>query len=626
MFKKKAQVKPYAPLRSSDRRKIAQSLIDEFNLTPPPSQDRDAVVTALRNSLLPDNITSAKFTTNLGPDLNQVQGVVYVGSHAPGEETQRPLWVKVDGLMFPTVYTLWKNPKLLPLLHTHPPVMEKLYTGADLMTPGLIGPPFPPRATKGSLVGIASSESPSVALAVGVAEVDISKLEKVVGEKGKAVRILHWFGDELVGGAREVPEKVEGVFDEDLGEEAENGGVSLEGLSLAEEVEKQESEEGLGEAEKQQQQQQQQQLPELTTKEINDTFHNAFIFGLHHHLHSNTHTTIETPITPSVFMSTLVLPFLPPSSYFDATLGSLSSIHPSLQIKKTSWKNIAKFLKHLDKEQFLKTKNRQGNEVVVIDIDWDDERIKGFVPYKLPIPAPATATATATSSGSSRAVAATEPLKVLDLYKPIPKLFPILEAINAKPKEIYTPTELKSLFSTYLTQETTPHPTNRRLVTLNPLLAITLLSPSTSPEDRASLSSNTAKRDHLTQSFLALCSPYYAVLKPGETYPGGGVKAVAGQPPKITITVEHKRGKIMTRTVGVERFGIDPGALGEELRVLCASSASVAGVAGCSPKSPLMEVMVQGPHGGAVKARLEEKGVPGRCIVCVDGKGSGKKK
>ena len=132
------------------------------------------------------------------------------------------------------VYTLWKNPKLLPLLHTHPPVMEKLYTGADLMTPGLIGPPFPAQAVKGRLVAIASSERPSVAFAVGVAEMDISRLEKVVGEKGKAVRVLHWFGDELGGGAGEVPEKVEGVFDEDGEEGTENGGVRLEGGSLVE--------------------------------------------------------------------------------------------------------------------------------------------------------------------------------------------------------------------------------------------------------------------------------------------------------------------------------------------------------------------------------------------------------
>lgn len=58
------------------------------------------MVVALRNSLVPENTTSAKFTTNLGPDLDQVGGVVYVGS-PPGEQ-QKPLWIKVDEIMFPT--------------------------------------------------------------------------------------------------------------------------------------------------------------------------------------------------------------------------------------------------------------------------------------------------------------------------------------------------------------------------------------------------------------------------------------------------------------------------------------------------------------------------------------------
>lgn len=100
MSNSKLQIKPYAPLRSSDRRKIAQSIIDEFKPTPPPSEDRDAVVVALRNSLVPENTTSAKFTTNLGPDLDQVGGVIYVGS-PPGEQP-KPLWIKVDGTVFPT--------------------------------------------------------------------------------------------------------------------------------------------------------------------------------------------------------------------------------------------------------------------------------------------------------------------------------------------------------------------------------------------------------------------------------------------------------------------------------------------------------------------------------------------
>ena len=41
---------------------------------------------------------------------------------------------KEKGNLYPTVYTLWKCPTLLPALYTHPPVLEKLANGADLVT------------------------------------------------------------------------------------------------------------------------------------------------------------------------------------------------------------------------------------------------------------------------------------------------------------------------------------------------------------------------------------------------------------------------------------------------------------------------------------------------------------
>lgn len=103
-----------------------------------------------------------------------------------------------DGRIYPTVYTLWQNPGIVPLLHTPNIVMEKLYGGADLMTPGLFnGPPFPEKATKGAIVAVASLEKPSVPTFVGVCEIDISKLQNVQGAKGHAVKGVQWEGDEL---------------------------------------------------------------------------------------------------------------------------------------------------------------------------------------------------------------------------------------------------------------------------------------------------------------------------------------------------------------------------------------------------------------------------------------------
>lgn len=96
-----------------------------------------------------------------------------------------------------SVYTLWQNPRLVPLLHTPDMVLRKLRGGADLMTPGLAGPPFPARATKGSLVAVASLEKPTVPMVVGVCEIDVAALKNARGEKGRAVRGVHWEGDEL---------------------------------------------------------------------------------------------------------------------------------------------------------------------------------------------------------------------------------------------------------------------------------------------------------------------------------------------------------------------------------------------------------------------------------------------
>lgn len=97
-----------------------------------------------------------------------------------------------------TVYTLWHNPRIVPLLHTPSFVVEKLQGGADLMTPGLQrGPPFPKKATKGAVVAIASLEAPTVPMAVGTCGIDVSSLGSVQGMKGHAVSTFHWAGDEL---------------------------------------------------------------------------------------------------------------------------------------------------------------------------------------------------------------------------------------------------------------------------------------------------------------------------------------------------------------------------------------------------------------------------------------------
>lgn len=112
------QIKPLAPLRSSDRRRITNQIIKDFNLPLPAPAIHDAAAgggkeastsspeVALRNCLFPENCLSAKFTTTAGPNLATVTGTIYFGVHRSeggGKAEQRPLWVKTgDDEMFPT--------------------------------------------------------------------------------------------------------------------------------------------------------------------------------------------------------------------------------------------------------------------------------------------------------------------------------------------------------------------------------------------------------------------------------------------------------------------------------------------------------------------------------------------
>ncbi|KAL1653574.1 hypothetical protein SLS61_003720 [Didymella pomorum] len=645
MFKKKPNIKPLSPLKSSDRRRTADQIIADFGIEVPvdPNVDPEdktastAGLTAVRRSLLPENALSARFTTTAGPDLKQVSGTVYVGSHEGTGGEQRILWVKVGEQMYPTVYTLWHNPKIVPLLYTPLYVVEKLQSGADLMTPGLQrGPPFPKKAFKGAVVAIASLEAPTVPMAVGTCLIDVSSLGSTQGTKGHAVETFHWAGDELWSWStgskpgRDPPALIE-AWDEQEDEDASlnertaaididdnDGGVSLNAdpaeRSQAEQAQGVEGEDALSNTdfvdvvdEK-----------ELTTKEIDDAFKNAFLFGVRHHMDQNKNHPaygLDFPLSQSAVMALLVQPFLP--TYTPARTASL-------QIKKSSWKNIKKFIKYLDKQKIAKCKDRDGNEVVILDIDFKDRQVEAFVPYRLPKKdAPTGASANgkpaAPLSGES---SVGQKLKVLSLLRPKEKLAPIFHASRADPRGLYTPHELKQHLVAYIESENLVNAKNKRLININPQLADALLG--SSAADNAALSTGTIARDALAERMVQAAAPFHTIIRNDADV--GDAKPKAGAPPKIQITLETRSGnKTVTKVHGLEPFYIAPQPLADELRKTCAGSTSVDKLQGSSPKAPVMEVLVQGPQKDAILKALEKRGVQKNWVEVVD-KTKGKKK
>lgn len=324
---------------------------------------------------------------------------------------------------------------------------------------------------------------------------------------------------------------------------------------------------------------------------------------------------LDFPLSQSRVMAQLVQPFLP--TYTPARTASL-------QIKKTSWKNLRKFIKYLDKQMIVKSKDRDGNEVVVLDIDFRDPQVEAFTPYRLPkkdAPTPAgTNSKLAISPGVESSLG--QQLRLVLLLRPKEKLAPILNASGADPRGLYTPAELKQFLVAYIETENLIDPKNKRLIRVNPQIADALLG--SSAVDSAALSSGTMARDALAERMVAASSPFHAVLRNDANI--ADTKPKAGAPPKIQITLETRSGnKTVTRVHGLETYYIAPQPLADELRKTCAGSTSVDKLQGSSPKAPVMEVMVQGPQKDAILKALEKRGVNKSWVEVVD-KTKGKKK
>lgn len=329
---------------------------------------------------------------------------------------------------------------------------------------------------------------------------------------------------------------------------------------------------------------------------------------------------LEFPLSQSFVMSALVQPFLPAMTPEQAS---------QLQMKKTSWKSIRKFIKALDKQKILKSKDRDGNEIVVQDIDFNDEAIVSFKPYKLP------KKDLAEGTGSGRAEKSMAPatgsddtlgqeLKVISLYKPKDHLSPIFERTEGSSKSIRTAADIRSIVTSYVEGEGLISETNKRLVKLNPFLANAVFS-GDSPLDREVLAKGSVPREVLIEHVISQCAAYHNIVRTSGPESSSD-KPKAGLPPKIHIQLETRSGnKAVTKVSGVEAYFISPQPLADELRKICACSTSVERQAGSSPKSPVMEILLQGTQEGAVAKALERRGVKSQWVEVVN-KLKGKRK
>jgi translation initiation factor 2D len=349
----------------------------------------------------------------------------------------------------------------------------------------------------------------------------------------------------------------------------------------------------------------------------------AFYYGVHHQRNTHKKTPyhgLSFPIPQSLIISHLVLPYLPIWTSKQAS---------SLQIKKTSWKSARKFIKALDKQKLLKSKDRDGGEIVVVEIGFDDPAFTNFVPYHLP---KKEASVGLESEGSGKTLGPNpsssdesigQKLSDLHLLKPKDQLSPIFEASNASIKALFLAMEVRAIANSYIDSENLVCATNKHFININPFLANAIFDGKSSL-DHEILAKGSVPRDALMERILEKCLPFFAILRNDDTRET--MKAKAGQFPKIQLIYETRSGnKTVTKISGLEAFHINPQPLADELQKACASSTSVGQLMGSSPKNPVMEVVVQGPQKDMVLKALEKRGVKPKWVDHVNKVKGGKK-
>ncbi|KAG0371062.1 hypothetical protein BC939DRAFT_421334 [Gamsiella multidivaricata] len=611
MFKKPvASLKSFSPLRSSDKRRLRDEILASF----PALRDMEPIHDTPINAIItPDGLQSAKFTSYI-----EEPGTLYTDSEGT------PLWFKIsssnkkDSVIVPTVYTLWKFPALIPGLTTWNPVVDKLRNGADLMIPGVItNNTEVPDLEEGALVVIFARGN-KYPLGVGTMAVSGRSIASSRGSmppKGKAVHILHLHQDQLwaMGNKPELPSDwshgVKTTLDDEYetsDEEHEADGEELsENLKDAsisdtkgkapvrdnDTVQAQSSNENNASVDKAEEPiEAVEEAIVLSAEEVDKYLHEALLYVLKFKITEAVAKEL-LPMNASTFYSSYVLP--------NRACGKAAEA----DIKKSSWKKLAKWLKTVEKQDLIKCKDVKG-ELILLSVNWSHPELKSFKGHRT-VEQQAARQAKIEAAGT-QASSDAKGLEVLEAYRPNSASADFFEATGRSKDGYYSLPELRSLLAEYIKEKQLSDPKNQRMIRLDEVLREALAKKGEQldrvPRDQTS--------DRLVNNMVHYHSIGYKDQQP--RFIKGGVKP-------IQIIQEIRTGrKTATRVSGLEQFMIDVDTFGQEIQVLCASSIAITPLVGASPKLNLREIMVQGPQVKNVTAVLLEKGVPKKYIDFLD--------
>ncbi|KAL6941380.1 hypothetical protein ACO0RG_002510 [Hanseniaspora osmophila] len=569
MFKKELQCKPQSNLKNSDRKKILQKIGQGY-----------------------DNAGGELNTFQQGNFENHdgtIHGILYTISHVNGDTKQTlPIWFQVtkskdlkkwgslkQTALIPTVYTLWLNPTLLPIVITNDFVLDEkiIGSGANLMKKGCYIPvnDIQKRHQAGQnnscvVVGIASYKRPSYVKAVGVLETSIDSTANNDENGGVAVTVLHYLGDKLCEQFKtklDPPHALlQEVKEDDEGNVIEEASPSLETESSKAEIEGKENE-----IDKEDQ---------LSVNEVDEILTRAMYYTL------TNDSTLTLPITSSQFISNHININLP------------KKITPSMvNVKKSSYKKTSKLLKVWEKEGFMKLKSKGGDFVITnVAAKKDKPELQTFISYQ-PRGAPKSQQQVETNkqkTGKKLYITSSVLLKPSGPQARV--FFPNLKFVE--------PQDVRAAVEEYVKTHNLIDPKDKSKVLCNDELWL-FMGKKLADNGSSRLMPRNQVVTAVTQSSSQLLKYFQiyrpdgsAVLKEPHKLSGKDLKI-----PTVKITTEMKmRRKIVTKVENLEMYGVDPEELASKLKIKCSASTSIG--------ETHNEVLIQGPHEAIVLSVLQK--------------------
>jgi len=591
IFIKPFRVKSNTQMKGSDKKKLKAALKKSFSkLT-----DDDL------NQLLPakEEIVVSKIFT-----FSEESVLLYIHN-----KNTVFFEMEKDKIFFPSIYTLWKYPEMIPFLTTWPPVMSRIANGADLMLPGVIVDEekgikayCDGKLSKGDLVAV-NLQSNKAPVAVGTAWLSSEDMY-MAARKGKCVNTVHFYGDQLwAAGTREqLP---------DLG--GPEMGFLVKGDYYGEQSEEEEEEEDKGETD--------------VADPVDDVARDAENLKIDTDdkceennkeptvIDSRTPQEIMDSLLDSAFLQSLRTSCSAKKAEFPMLTSNFYRLHMvpacqpdhQLDVKKSSYKKLSKFLEKKEKFGVIKIKELTKGVESIMSVDYDHELVTNFRVVKHAKEEPEEVEPEVLPCDKKY-----EPPKIVELYTVTAHVLKLFKTANIGKGTGVTAQEVKQVLTEYVKTNQLRSDTPG-MVRLDELLAELVLA-------KGDNGSKEMKWEELQQFTIGKMSPGYSLQFQGE--PACQFK---GKLDPVELTTATRSGnKKVTLVNNLDTYQIDP----VEFAHKCQVYLSVGTTTHPAPnRKSGTEVMIQGNHVAyAAKLLLEEYKINKKYVKGIENAGKPKKK